>query len=50
MKKCTFLPLAAFCGKIKHSFVSFLFHVSPTLKDGTVFSCALMQEVLAVKI
>ena len=48
--KCTFLPLAAICRKIKHSFVSFLFHVPATLKDGTVLSCALTQEVWTVKI
>ena len=48
--KCQFLPLAAICRKIKHSFISFLFHVPATLIDDTVFSCALMQEVWAVKI
>ena len=48
--KCTFFPLAAICRKIKHSFISFIFHVPATLKDITVFSCALMQEVWAVKI
>ena len=48
--KCQFLPLAAICRKIKHSFISFLFHVPATLKDDTVFPCALMQEVWAVKI
>ena len=37
--KCQFLPLAAICRKIKHSFISFLFHVPATLKDDTVFSC-----------
>ena len=48
--KCQFLPLAAICRKTKHSFISFLFHVPATLKDDTVFSCALIQEVWAVKI
>ena len=48
--KCTFLPLAAILRKIKHSFISPLFHVPATLKDGTVLSCALMQEVWTVKI
>ena len=49
--RCTFPPLAAiFRKKIKHSFISFLFHVPATLKDDTVLSCALMQEVWAVKI
>ena len=47
--KCTFLPLAAICRKIKHSFISFLFHVPATLKDSTVLSFALMQEVWTVK-
>ena len=37
--KCQFLPLAAICRKIKHSFISFLFHGPATLKDDTVFSC-----------
>ena len=37
--KCQFLPLAAICRKVKHSFISFLFHVPATLKDDTVFSC-----------
>ena len=37
--KCQFLLLAAICRKIKHSIISFLFHVSATLKDDTVFSC-----------
>ena len=37
--KCQFFPLAAICRKIKHSFISFLFHVPATLKDDTVFSC-----------
>ena len=46
----TFLPVAAICGKIKHSFISFLFHVPATLKDDTVLTCALMQEAWAVKI
>ena len=46
----TFLPLAAICRKIKYIFISFLFHVPATLKDDTVFSCALIQEVWAVKI
>ena len=35
--------------KIKHSFISFPFYVPATLKDDTVLSCALMQEVWAVK-
>ena len=48
--RCTFLPLAAICRKIKHSFISFLFHVPATLKDETVLSGALMQDVWAVKI
>ena len=48
--KCTFLPLAAICRKIKHSFISFLFHVPATLKDDTAFSCALNQEVWVMKI
>ena len=48
--KCQFLPLAAICRKVKHSFISVLFHVPTTLKDDTVYSCALMQEVWAVKI
>ena len=48
--RCTFLPLAAICKKIKHSFISFLFHVPATLKDDTVLSSAFMQEVWAVKI
>ena len=47
---CAFLPLAAICRKIEHSFISFLFHVFATLKDDTVLSCALMQEVWAAKI
>ena len=37
--KYQFLPLAAIRRKIKHSFISFLFHVPATLKDDTVFSC-----------
>ena len=37
--KFQFLPLAAICRKIKHSFISFLFHVPATVKDDTVFSC-----------
>ena len=37
--KYQFLPLAAFYRKIKHSFISFLFHGPSTLKDDTVFSC-----------
>ena len=45
--KCQFLPLAAICRKIKHSFISFLFHVPATLKD---VSSLVMQEVWAVKI
>ena len=48
--KCQFLPLAAICRKIKHSFILFLFHVPATLKDDTIFSFALMQEVWPVKI
>ena len=48
--RCTFLPLAAICRKIKHNFISFLFHVPDTLKDDTVLSRALTQEVWAVKI
>ena len=47
---CTFLPLAAICRKITHSVISFLFHVPATLKDDTVLSCTLMQEVWTVKI
>ena len=39
-----------YCRKITHSFISFLFHVPATLKDYTVLSCALMQEVWPVKI
>ena len=48
--RCTFLPLADICRKIKHSFISFLFHVPATLKGNTVLCCALMEEVWAVKI
>ena len=47
--KCQFLSLAAICRKIEHSFISFLFHVLATLKDDTVFSCALLQEAWVVK-
>ena len=47
---CTCLPLAAICRKIKHSFISFLFHVPSKLKDDTVLSCPFMQEVWPVKI
>ena len=36
--KFEFLPLAAVCRKIEHSFISFLFRVPATLKDDTVFS------------
>ena len=43
--RCTFLPLAAIIRKkIKHSFISFLFHVPATLKDDTVLSCALIAR------
>ena len=54
--KCKFLPLVAVCKKIKHSFISFLFHVPATLKDHdgqtSLSSLVLfpMQEALAVKI
>ena len=47
--KCQFLPLATIRRRIKHSFISFLFHLPATLKDDTVFSCALMQGIWAVK-